>query len=87
MKPTPSFVAAAGFAMVGACTVKTEDNTAENMDSNSAMTANESVLPVPDTEVGAGSDTLGNQMNQLNDSDAAAASAAENASNMSSNSE
>jgi hypothetical protein len=75
MKPTPIFVAAAGFAMIGACTVKTEDNSAENMDSNSAMSANESVLPVADNEVGAGSDTLGNQLNQLNESDAAAENA------------
>ena len=87
MKPTPIFVAAAGFAMIGACTVKTEDNAAENMDSNSAATANESVLPVSNSEISAPSDTLGNQMNQLNESDAAAANAAGNASNSTSNSE
>jgi hypothetical protein len=52
MKPTPIFVAAAGFAMIGACSVKTEDNSAENVDANSAT--NESVLPVTDNEVSAG---------------------------------
>jgi len=81
MKPTPIFVAAAGFAMIGACTVKTEDNSAENMDANSAMTANETAAPVTDDEVSAGSDTLGNQLDQLNESDAAAANAAEDSSN------
>jgi hypothetical protein len=85
MKPTPIFVAAAGFAMVGACSVKTEDNSAQNMDSNSAMTADESVLPVTDND--AGSDTLGNQLNQLNASDAAAANEADNADTNSSNAE
>jgi hypothetical protein len=86
MKPTPIFVAAAGFAMIGACTVKTEDNTAENTDANSTMTANESVFPTAGNEASAGSDTLGNQMDQLNASDAEAANAAENATETSSNS-
>ena len=68
MKPTPVFVAAAGFAMLGACKPATQDNTAQNMDSNSAMTANESVLPATDSDAAnaAGTDTLGNQLNQLN---------------------
>ena len=78
MKPTPIFVAAAGFAMLGACTVKTEDNSAESLDSNSAMTAGESTAPV--AENAAGADTLGNQLNQLNESDAAAAAEESNSS-------
>ena len=75
MKLCP-LVFAAGVALT-ACTAATEDNTAQNMDSNSAMTTNESVLPVTDNE--AGTDTLGNQLNQLNESDAAAANEAESA--------
>jgi hypothetical protein len=80
MKPTPIFVAAAGFAMIGACSVTTDENTtAENVDSNAASattTSGESVLPVTDNDAGA--DTLGNQLNQLNASDAAAANQASN---------
>jgi hypothetical protein len=81
MKTTPIFVAAAGFAMVGACTVKSDDNSAaaENMDSTSAMTANESVLPVTDNQ--AGTDTLGNQLDQLNESDDESANATDESSN------
>lgn len=70
MKPTPIFVAAAGFAMIGACTVKTEDNAADQADTNSALTAEESAAPA--TENTAGSDTLGNQLNQLNESNSGA---------------
>ena len=79
MKPTPIFVAAAGFAMLGACTVKTDENTTDNADNNSALTTptGESAAPADNT---AGSDTLGNQLNQLNDSDAAASNEAENSS-------
>ena len=76
MKPNPIVVAAAGFAMVGACTVKTEDNSTESADSNAAVAADQSASPAPDN--GAGSDTLGNQLNQLNKSDAAAANEATN---------
>ncbi|MCH8616973.1 hypothetical protein LZ016_12805 [Sphingomonas sp. SM33] len=81
MKTTPIFVAAAGFAMVGACTVKSEDNSAaaENMESAPTMTANESVLPGTDNQ--AGTDTLGNQLDQLNESDAESANAADDSSN------
>jgi hypothetical protein len=75
MKPTPIFVAAAGFAMIGACTVKTEDNAADNANANAAATPTESAAPAPDNA--AGSDTLGNQLNQLNESDAAAENASE----------
>lgn len=85
MKPTPIFVAAAGFAMIGACSAKTEDNSAENVDANSATTTSESVLPVTDNEVSAGSDTLGNQLNQLNEGDTSAENAAESGANSSSN--
>ena len=75
MKPTPIFVAAAGFAMVGACTVKTEDNASETADTNVAVAPSESAAPA--AENATGSDTLGNQLNQLNDSDADAVNAAE----------
>ena len=77
MKPTPIFVAAAGFAMLGACSVKTEDNATEAADSSSAMATNEGV-PSPANDAGA--DTLGNQLNQLNESDTAAANEAANSS-------
>ena len=76
MKPNPIFVAAAGFAMVGACTVSTDDNSAGEASANGATNAAEgSVLPVTDEEAPA--DTLGNQLNQLN-ADAADANAAAN---------
>lgn len=77
MKPTPMFVAAAGFAMIGACSVETEDKTAENADSNSIVTSDEAAAPATDNAVG--TDTLGNQLNQLNESDAASANEAANA--------
>jgi hypothetical protein len=66
MKPTPIFVAAAGFAMIGACTVKTEDNAADSVDTNTAVAPSENNAPAPEST--AGSDTLGNQLNQLNQS-------------------
>lgn len=75
MKPTPIFVAAAGFAMIGACTVKTEDNAAESADTNVTVTPSERAAPAP--EDAAGSDTLGNQLNQLNESEADADNSAE----------
>ena len=75
MKPTPIFVAAAGFAMVGACTVKTEDNAAENADTNVTVAPSESAASAP--ENAAGSDTLGNQLNQLNESESDADNSAE----------
>ena len=74
MKPTPIFVAAAGFAMLGACSVKTEDNSADNADANAAVA--EGAAPAADNTAGA--DTLGNQLNQLNESDAEAANATQN---------
>ena len=76
MKPTPIFVAAAGFAMIGACTVKTEDNSADSAETNSAVTAGSDALAD-----NAGTDTLGNQLNQLNDGDAAANEAENSESN------
>lgn len=63
MKPTPIFAAAAGFAIIGACTVKTEDNGSQNMDPNVTATTSENAAPVPGNS--ADSDTLGNQLNQL----------------------
>jgi hypothetical protein len=77
MKPTPIFVAAAGFAMIGACTVKTEDNRADSAETNSAVTAGSDAL----ADNAAGTDTLGNQLNQLNDGDAAANEAENSESN------
>lgn len=76
MKSNPIFVAAAGFAMVGACSVKTEDNATENAGASPAVTANETASPAGN-DVGA-TDTLGNQLNQLNESDSAAANGATN---------
>jgi hypothetical protein len=64
MKPNPIFVATAGFAMLGACTVKTEDNASANADAN-ATSAAEGAAPADNT---AGTDTLGNQLNQLQES-------------------
>lgn len=80
MKPTPIFVAAAGFAMLGACTVKTDENTTESGDNDTAVTtpAGESAASTADNTADA--DTLGNQLNQLNESDAAAANEAGNSS-------
>lgn len=80
MKPTPIFVAAAGFAMLGACTVKTENDPAENSDANASASTPARESAVPAAENSAGSDTLGNQLNQLNESDAAGANEAENSS-------
>jgi len=76
MKSNPIFVAAAGFAMVGACSVKTEDNAAENADASSPVTANETASPAGN-DAGA-TDTLGNQLNQLNENDSAATNEAAN---------
>jgi hypothetical protein len=65
MKPTPIVVAAAGFAMLGACSVKTEDSAQDNAETNSATTADTGSAPAADNTAGA--DTLGNQLNQLNE--------------------
>jgi hypothetical protein len=70
------FVAAAGFAMLGACSVKTEDNAVDSADANAAVTADTGEAAAEGNA--AGSDTLGNQLNQLNESDSAAANALEN---------
>ena len=68
MKPTPIFVAAAGFAMLGACSVTTSDdeNAAGSPESNSAVAAGETATPAQ--EAAGETDTLGNQLNQLNES-------------------
>jgi hypothetical protein len=65
--------AAIGLAALAACSQSGQDNNAENMDANSAMTADETVLPVDDNAANA--DTLGNQLDQLNASDSANAAA------------
>lgn len=68
MKSTPMFVAAAGFAMVGACSVTTkEENGAE--ENGAAATTTESPSPAagPQQPSERGEvDTLGNQLDQLN---------------------
>jgi hypothetical protein len=64
MKPNPIFVAAASFAMLGACTVKTQDNASASADSNT-MAAAEGAAPAANA---VGTDTLGNQLNQLQES-------------------
>ncbi len=75
MKPNPIFVATLGFAMLGACTVQTEDNAADSADANSAVAASEGAAPA--AENSAGTDTLGNQLNQLQQSDAKAANSSD----------
>ena len=62
MQLTMRLGAAIFIAALSACS--SEDNYADNADSNAAYTTNETVLPADD----AGADTLGNQMNQLNES-------------------
>ena len=72
MKTTPIFVAAAGFAMVGACTVKSEDNSAaaENIDSTPTMTANESDFSVnADPEPSQAPETTGGRHFYLDSTD------------------
>jgi hypothetical protein len=64
MKPNQIFVAIAGFAMLGACTVKTEDNASASAESN-AMTGAEGAALAANAP---GTDTLGNQLNQLRES-------------------
>lgn len=76
MKPTPILVAAAAFAMLGACSVTTADNASDTTDANTTVN-DETASPAADNA--AGSDTLGNQLNQLNESDAAAANEMERA--------
>ena len=75
MKPNPIFVAVAGFAMLGACTVKTDDNAAAHADPD-ATTAAEGPAPA---ENAAGTDTLGNQLNQLQESGSSEGNSAVNA--------
>lgn len=78
MKSNPIFVAAAGFAMVGACSVTTADNAAENTNGNSGESAASADQgnALPATDENAQADTLGNQLNQLN-ADAQNSSAAD----------
>jgi hypothetical protein len=66
MKLVMRFGAVVSLAALGACSQTGQDNNPQNIDSNSAMTANESAVPVSDNAAGA--DTLGNQLNQLNES-------------------
>ena len=64
MKPNPIFVAAAGFAMLGACSVTTKnDNATESDENGAAATVPEgNVLPMTDNEAQSGeADTLGDR--------------------------
>jgi hypothetical protein len=75
LKPTPILVAAAGFAMLAACTVENADNAAGNADANAAAPASEAAAPAADDAAAA--DTLGNQLNQLQESDAEASNSSD----------
>ena len=65
MKLTLRIGAAIGIVALAACSQSGQDNAA-NLESDTQMSANETVLPAD--EGGAESDTLGNQLNQLNES-------------------
>jgi hypothetical protein len=73
MKSNPIFVAAAGFAMVGACSVTTKEDNAVDDNGAAAATTEDSVPGTNEAGAQTGPvDTLGNQLNQLNaDSEAA----------------
>ena len=79
MKSTPIFVAAAGFAMVGACSVTTKEENAADENGSAATAPESSALPGTEGNAQEGpADTLGNQLNQLNaDSEALANSASD----------
>ncbi len=69
--------AAVGLVALSACGQNDGGDAAENMDANSAMTGDQSVLPIEDNA--AGTDTLGNQLDQLNQSGGTSANTAEGA--------
>lgn len=67
MRSRPIFVAAAGFAMLGACSVTTKEDNADAEDNGAAAASTEgSVEPMAGEEAAGPADTLGNQLNQLN---------------------
>ena len=63
MKLTMTIGAAMSIAALTGCSQSDQDNVSS--DANAEMMANETVLPPDD---GAGTDTLGNQLDQLNES-------------------
>lgn len=65
MRLTIRLGVAIGIAALAACAQSGQDNSTAT-DANAGMTADETVLPPDDS--GAGSDTLGNQLDQLNES-------------------
>jgi hypothetical protein len=78
MKLTLRIGAAIGIVALAACSQSGQDNAA-NMESDTQMSTNETVLPAD--EGGAESDTLGNQLNQLNESGSDTTNATENTTN------
>lgn len=75
--------AAIGLVALTACGQEAQEDAAENIDANAAMTADESVLPIDDNA--AGTDTLGNQLNQLNETGGTANTAEDAAANTAEN--
>ncbi|MBA2770562.1 MAG: hypothetical protein H0U34_00890 [Sphingomonas sp.] len=75
--------AAFGLVALSACGQNGQEDAAENMDANSAMT-DQSVLPIDDNA--AGMDTLGNQLNQLNETGSTSATTANTAEDAAANS-
>lgn len=78
MKLTLRIGAAIGIVALAACAQSGQDNAA-NMESDTQMSTNETVLPAD--EGGAESDTLGNQLNQLNETGSDTTNATENTTN------
>ena len=78
MKLTLRIGAAIGIVALAACSQSGQDNAA-NMESDTQMSTNETVLPAD--EGGAESDTLGNQLDQLNETGSGTTNATENTTN------
>lgn len=78
MKLTLRIGAAIGIVALAACSQANQDNAA-NMESDTQMSTNETVLPAD--EGGTETDTLGNQLNQLDENAGEATNATENTTN------
>ena len=78
MQLTMRVGAAIGMVAIAGCSQSTTQDNNASVDSNSAMTVNETAPPA-DNSTGE-SDTLGNQLNQLNESDSDASGNEENSS-------
>ena len=78
MKLTLRIGAAIGIVALAACSQANRDN-ATNMESDTQMSTNETVLPAD--EGGTETDTLGNQLNQLDENAGEATNATENTTN------